>query len=152
MSKSFNMAGWRVGFALGNKEIIKMINVIQDHYYCSLFGAVQKAAEVALTASQQCVSDLTTTYESRRNALFSAMKNIGWEATPSEGSFFSWLPVAKCYTSESFSDKLLYEAQVMVAPGNGFGAQGEGFVRLGLLASEQRIEEAVTRIGKLNIF
>ncbi len=152
LSKSYNMAGWRVGFALGNKDIIRMINVIQDHYYCSLFGAVQQAAAVALTDSQQCVVDLTATYESRRNALFAAMKTIGWEATPSEGSFFSWLPVAKGYTSEQFCDKLLYEAQVMVAPGNGFGAQGEGFVRVGLLATEARIEEAIARVGKLNLF
>jgi aminotransferase len=152
LSKSYNMAGWRVGFALGNRDIIRMIDTIQDHYYCSLFGAVQKAAEVALTASQQCVTDLTATYERRRNALFAAMNTIGWEATPSEGSFFSWLPVAKGFTSESFSDKLLYEAQVMVAPGNGFGPHGEGYVRVGLLASEQRIAEAVARVGKLGIF
>lgn len=152
MSKSYNMAGWRVGFALGNREIIRMIETIQDHYYCSLFGAIQKATEVALTGPQTCVTELTDTYERRRNALVRAMDSIGWQATPSEGSFFAWLPVAKGFTSESFADKLLYEAQVMVAPGNGFGAEGEGFVRVGLLAEEARIEEAIARVGKLGIF
>jgi aminotransferase len=152
LSKSYNMAGWRVGFALGNREIIQMINTMQDHYYCSLFGAVQKAAEVALTAPQDCVHELTATYERRRNALFKSMQSIGWQATPSEGSFFAWLPVAKGYTSESFADKLLYDAQVMVAPGNGFGSQGEGYVRVGLLATEERIVEAIERVGALQLF
>lgn len=152
MSKTYNMAGWRVGFALGNAEVVRLINLIQDHYYVSLFGGIQAAAAHALTSPQDCVRELNAVYESRRNALFGALSRIGWEATPSAGSFFAWLPVPKRYTSAEFADLLLTEANVMVAPGIGFGTHGEGYVRIGLLSSEARLEEAVERIGRLNLF
>jgi aminotransferase len=146
------MAGWRVGFALGNREIVRYINLIQDHYYVSLFGGIQAAAATALTSPQHCVQQLVQTYESRRNALFGALSDIGWEATPSQGSFFAWLPIPKGYTSAAFADLLLEQAHVMVAPGIGFGQSGEGYVRVGLLSSEERLQEAVRRIGALNLF
>ncbi|MFD0958871.1 pyridoxal phosphate-dependent aminotransferase [Paenibacillus chungangensis] len=152
LSKTYNMAGWRVGFALGNRDIISLINTIQDHYYCSLFGGIQEAAALALTGPQQCVLDLTARYEQRRDALFQELESIGWRAQKPSGSFFCWLPVPQGYTSESFADKLLQEANVVVAPGNGFGVHGEGYVRLGLLADEVRLREAVQRIGKLGLF
>lgn len=152
LSKTYNMAGWRVGFALGNKELVSMINLIQDHYYVSLFGAVQQAAATALTASQQCVDELVAKYRSRREALFGALARIGWEAKAPEGSFFSWLPVPRGMTSAEFSDLLLREAQVVMAPGVGFGEHGEGYVRCALLANESRLEEAAQRIGKLSLF
>jgi aminotransferase len=152
LSKTYNMAGWRVGFALGNSEIISLINLIQDHYYCSLFGGIQAAAAAALTGPQQCVADLTAAYEKRRNSLFGAMSKIGWEATMPGGSFFCWLPVPKGHTSASFADIVLEQADVVVAPGIGFGDHGEGYVRLGLLAPEARLEEAIARIGKLHLF
>ncbi|WP_138751004.1 pyridoxal phosphate-dependent aminotransferase [Paenibacillus sinopodophylli] len=152
LSKTYNMAGWRVGFAIGNAQIIRLINLIQDHYYCSLFGGIQEAAALALTGPQDCVADLRAMYESRREALFTALDRIGWKAVRPGGSFFCWLPVPAGYTSESFADLLLQEADVVVAPGVGFGTHGEGFVRLGLLTSEARLQEAVERIGKLNLF
>jgi aminotransferase len=152
LSKSYNMAGWRVGFALGNREVIRLLNLLQDHYYCSLFGGIQVAAATALTSSQRCVHELTAMYENRRNALFAALSSIGWHAQPSEGSFFTWLPVPAGFTSQRFADLLLHEAHVVVAPGIGFGACGEGYVRIGLLASEDRLREAIARIGKLNLF
>jgi aminotransferase len=152
LSKTYNMAGWRVGFALGNREVIRLINLLQDHYFCSLFGGIQVAAATALTGPQDSVVALNALYESRRNALFQALKGIGWQAPPSEGSFFTWLPVPKNHTSTSLADLLLQEAKVVVAPGIGFGTHGEGYVRLGLLASEERLEEAVQRISKLQLF
>jgi L-glutamine---4-(methylsulfanyl)-2-oxobutanoate aminotransferase len=152
LSKSYNMAGWRVGFALGNREVIRLINLLQDHYFCSLFGGIQVAAATALTGPQDSVIALNALYESRRNALYQALKGIGWQARPSEGSFFAWLPVPKNHTSTSLADLLLQEAKVVVAPGIGFGTHGEGYVRLGLLTSEERLEEAVQRIGKLQLF
>lgn len=152
LSKSYNMAGWRVGFALGNPELIRIINLIQDHYYVSLFGGIQAAAAEALTASQDNVTALVATYESRRNALFGELQKIGWQAKPSEGSFFAWLPVPKGYTSADFADLLLNQANVVAAPGIGFGSSGEGYVRMGLLTSEDRLREAVRRIGKLQLF
>jgi aminotransferase len=152
LSKSYNMAGWRVGFALGNREVIRLINLLQDHYFCSLFGGIQVAAATALTGPQDSVIALNALYESRRNALYQALKGIGWQARPSEGSFFAWLPVPKNHTSTSLADLLLQEAKVVVAPGIGFGTHGEGYVRLGLLTSEDRLEEAVQRISKLQLF
>ncbi|MDQ6418177.1 pyridoxal phosphate-dependent aminotransferase [Paenibacillus sp. LHD-117] len=152
LSKTYNMAGWRVGFALGNARIVSLINLIQDHYYCSLFGGIQEAAALALTGPQQCVADLAAMYERRRDALFEALDGIGWKAEKPGGSFFCWLPVPEGYTSEQFADKVLFEADVVVAPGIGFGTHGEGYVRLGLLTDEARLKEAVARIGKLGLF
>ncbi|MFD2701569.1 pyridoxal phosphate-dependent aminotransferase [Paenibacillus shunpengii] len=152
LSKSYNMAGWRVGFALGNREIISLINLLQDHMYVSLFGGIQAAAATALTSSQDSVKELVYRYESRRNALFSELDQIGWKANRPQGSFFSWLPVPADYSSESFADLLLKEAKVAVAPGSGFGRHGEGYVRVGLLSEEERLREAVQRIGRLNLF
>jgi len=152
MSKSYNMAGWRVGYAIGNPEIIRLINLIQDHYYCSLFGGIQHAAAEALNGPQDCVKELVATYESRRNVLYSALRQIGWDATPPAGSFFCWLPIPQGWSSAELADKILGEANVVVAPGIGFGTAGEGYVRLGLLAPEDRLKEAVERIGRLNLF
>jgi aminotransferase len=152
LSKTYNMAGWRVGFALGNANVISMINLLQDHYYVSLFGGIQEAAALALTGTQEPVTQLLHLYESRRNTLFRSLQTIGWEAQPPKGSFFSWLPIPKSYDSVAFSDKLLREANVMMAPGVGFGPTGEGYVRCALLTDEQRLNEAIERIGKLNLF
>nr|WP_273545571.1 pyridoxal phosphate-dependent aminotransferase [Paenibacillus caui] len=152
LSKTYNMAGWRVGFALGNEKIISLINLLQDHIYVSLFGGIQEAAKVALTSDQQNVRDLAALYETRRNALFSELDKIGWNANKPSGSFFAWLPVPKGTDSASFADSLLRESKVAVAPGIGFGRYGEGYVRVGLLTEGDRLQEAVRRIGKLGLF
>ncbi len=152
LSKTYNMAGWRVGFAVGNAAIIEQINLIQDHMYCSLFGGIQEAAAEALTGPQQSVRELVATYESRRNALYAAMDEIGWKAPKPAGSFFCWLPIAKGHTSMSFANLLLEQADVVVAPGSGFGDSGEGYVRLGLLTSEERLREVAARVGRLGLF
>ncbi|MCB5935331.1 pyridoxal phosphate-dependent aminotransferase [Caldibacillus thermoamylovorans] len=152
LSKTYNMAGWRVGFAVGNPTIIEAINLIQDHLYVSLFPAVQKAAIAALSGDQTCVKELVARYESRRNAFVDACKQIGWDVTAPKGSFFAWLPVPDGFTSQSFADYLMDAADVAVAPGNGFGKYGEGFIRVGLLMDESRLVEAVQRIGNLGVF
>ena len=152
LSKTFNMAGWRIAFAVGNESVIETINLLQDHMYVSIFGAVQDAAREALLSSQSCVIDLVNSYESRRNTLISACHSIGWNVDIPTGSFFAWLPVPKGYTSEQFSDILLEKAHVAVAPGVGFGEHGEGYVRVGLLHTEDRLREAINRIDKLNFF
>jgi len=152
LSKTYNMAGWRVGFVVGNREIVRLINLLQDHLFVSLFGAVQMAAAHALTSSQECVKQLVDTYQSRRDVLFKGLQRIGWNATPPKGSFFAWLPVPENFTSVSFSDYLLEKAHIVVAPGLGFGQHGEGYVRVGLLTTEERLEEAVLRLEKLDLF
>lgn len=152
LSKTYNMAGWRVAFAVGHQEMIKAINQLQHHLFISLFPAVQHAAIAALTDDQACVRELTALYEGRRNVLIAECKRIGWDVQAPKASFFAWLPVPPGYTSEAFADILLQQAGVVVAPGHGFGKHGEGYVRVGLLASEERIAEAVRRIEKLGIF
>ncbi|MEI4768308.1 pyridoxal phosphate-dependent aminotransferase [Psychrobacillus sp. FJAT-51614] len=152
LSKTYNMAGWRVGFAVGNPKMIEAINIIQDHLFVSLFPAIQTAAAAALNESQECVDDLVSLYEGRRNALVEACSRIGWNIKAPEGSFFAWLPVAIGYTSQEFADLLLEKADVAVAAGNGFGSFGEGYVRVGLLVDEVRLVEAINRIEKLNLF
>lgn len=152
MSKTYNMAGWRVGFALGNPEIIRLINLIQDHQFVSLFGGIQEASAIALTGSQECVRELVDLYQKRRDFLFNGLDKLGWKAEKPKGSFFSWLPVPEGFTSESFADLLLEEAHIVVAPGIGFGRYGDPFVRVGLLTTEERFSEAIQRIKKLGIF
>jgi len=152
LSKTYNMAGWRVGFSAGNKSVIAAINLLQDHMYVSLFGAVQEAAAEALIGPQECVSELNDLYESRRNILIDGLRNIGWQVTAPKGSFFAWLKVPEPFTSVEFADFLLAKAHIAVAPGVGFGEHGEGFVRVGLLTSEERLREAVGRIESLEIF
>ncbi|WP_085524619.1 pyridoxal phosphate-dependent aminotransferase [Tuberibacillus sp. Marseille-P3662] len=152
LSKTYNMAGWRVGFAVGNASVIESLELIQDHFNVSLFGAVQEAAQEALLGPQQCVQDLIAIYQDRRDAFINGLRDIGWEVRAPQGSFFAWLPVPNGYSSEAFADVLLEQAHVVVAPGVGFGEQGEGYVRVGLLDSEERLLEAVQRIKQLDIF
>lgn len=152
LSKTYNMAGWRVGFAVGNSKMIEAINIIQDHLFVSLFPAVQSAAAEALNGAQECVEELVALYEKRRNTFIEACRKIGWNVKAPEGSFFAWLPVPNGYTSEQFADILLEKADVAVAAGNGFGKHGEGYVRIGLLVDEDRLIEAVDRIEKLELF
>ncbi len=152
LSKTYNMAGWRVAFAVGHPDIIRVINLIQEHYYVSLFGAVQAAAAEALTGPQNSVKSLVSRYESRRDTLYQALNQIGWQGKPSQGTFFAWLPVPKGYTSTSFADLLLEQAHIVVAPGIGFGQYGDKYIRLGLLANEDRLLTAVERIHKLHLF
>lgn len=152
LSKSYNMAGWRVGFAVGNETMIEAINLIQDHLFCSIFPAIQHAAATALTAEQSSVEVLRATYERRRNVLIEEARRIGWNVEAPKGSFFAWLPVPKGFTSQQFADVLLDKADVAVAAGNGFGKYGEGYVRVGLLVSEERMREAINRVEKLNLF
>ncbi|WP_377891177.1 pyridoxal phosphate-dependent aminotransferase [Alkalihalobacillus sp. R86527] len=152
MSKTFNMAGWRVGFAIGNPSVIESINLLQDHLYVSLFSGIQEAAAEALLGSQKCVEELAQTYERRRSVLIEGLRGIGWDVKAPAGSFFSWLKVPDSFTSEEFADYLLEEAKVVVAPGNGFGEYGEGYVRAGLNTPEDRLVEAVNRIKQLDLF
>ncbi|WP_336822175.1 pyridoxal phosphate-dependent aminotransferase [Sporosarcina sp. USHLN248] len=152
LSKTYNMAGWRVAFAVGNKEMIEAINHLQSLLFISIFPGIQYAAIAALTESQQCVKDLTALYEKRRNVLISECRRIGWDIKAPKASFFAFLPVPAGYTSEGFADLLLQKAGVVVASGHGFGKHGEGYVRVGLLESEERIREAVSRIESLGIF
>ncbi|HEY3364022.1 MAG TPA: aminotransferase class I/II-fold pyridoxal phosphate-dependent enzyme [Symbiobacteriaceae bacterium] len=152
LSKSYNMAGWRIGFAAGNREIIRLMNLLQDHLNCSQWGAVQQAAAAALNGPQDCVRELRDEYQRRRDAWISSARAIGWEIEPPAGGIFVWCPVPKPFSSVSFADLLLRECHVVVAPGPGFGPAGEGYVRVSLTTVPERLREAATRIGQLKVF
>lgn len=152
LSKSYNMAGWRVGFAVGNSKMIEALNLIQDHLFAGLPTAVQHAAATALNGDQTCITELVDTYEKRRQVLIDECARIGWDIKAPKGSFFAWLPVPEGFTSIEFVNHLLEHADISAAAGSGFGRSGEGFVRIGLLVDEERIAEAIRRIEKLNLF
>ena len=153
-SKTFNMAGWRIAFAVGNPDIIEALNLIQDHLFVSLFPALQYAAIDALQAPERDgeIQKLVDRYQSRRDAFLGAAKQIGWQGFVPQGTFYAWMKTPTGMTSEKFADLLLEKAAVAVAPGRGFGEYGEGYVRIGLLISPERLVEAVQRVGKLNLF
>lgn len=154
-SKTFNMAGWRVGFAVGNADMIEAINVIQDHLFVSLFPAVQDAAIAALAHyhdANSAVADLVQVYQQRRDAFIQAVRAYHWEPYVPKGAFYVLMPVPAGYTSTSFADLLLEEANVAVADASGFGDAGAGYVRVSLTTDTARLVEAARRIGKLSVF
>ncbi|WLR51966.1 aminotransferase class I/II-fold pyridoxal phosphate-dependent enzyme [Bacillus tianshenii] len=152
MSKSFNMAGWRIAFAVGNEEVIDAINTYQDHMYCSIFGAIQEAATVAFQYAEESIPELNALYERRHKTWMKALHDIGWNAKPSKGSFFTWLPVPEGISSNAFAEELLEKVGVSTAPGIGFGEHGEGYLRAALLVEEARLEEAAERFATLPYF
>ena len=153
-SKTFNMAGWRVAFAVGNADIIEALNLIQDHLFVSLFPALQYAAINALTDPRRdaAIQEIVDRYQARRDAFIEAAQKIGWRPIIPGGTFYAYMPTPAGYTSEAFADLLLEKAAVAVAPANGFGKNGEGYVRIGLLIEPARLVEAVERIGNLHLF
>lgn len=154
-SKTFNMAGWRIGFAVGNADMIEAINLIQDHLFVSVFPAIQHAATVALNNKSErkiAISKLQNLYQERRDQFIAAVREFGWEPIVPKGAFYILMPVPAGYTSASFTDLLLNEADVAVADANGFGSLGEGYVRIGLTVEVERLLEAAKRIRQLDVF
>ncbi|WP_025716974.1 aminotransferase class I/II-fold pyridoxal phosphate-dependent enzyme [Paenibacillus sp. 1-18] len=145
-SKTYNMAGWRFGFAVGNASVIGALKHYHTHAYSTVFGAA------ALLGSQESVRELAALYERRRDVLIAALRGIGWDVAPPQGSFFAWFKVPEGHTSASFADFLLDEAHVAVAPGEGFGRAEASHVRVSLVNSEERLLEAVQRIAATGIF
>src|SRR5699024_7838528 len=132
LSKTYNMAGWRVAFAVGNPSIIRTINLLQDHLFTSLFGAIQEAATVAISGDLSYVQELVDIYEWRRDVLVTCLKENGWKVTAPKSTIFAWFKDTQGYTSKQFADLLLEKAHVVVADGSGFGSLCEVYVRFGL--------------------
>lgn len=151
LSKSHNLAGWRIGFAVGNASVIEAINLYQDHTSVSIYGGIQRAAAAALNDDQSSVKKLTQVYERRRDLFLDVLSDSNLQTTRPKGSFYIWMKVPNNYTSESFMDYLAHEAHVLVAPGDGFGSRGEGYIRIGLTQSDEKLVEAAKRISQLNL-
>ncbi|HFU75676.1 MAG TPA: aminotransferase class I/II-fold pyridoxal phosphate-dependent enzyme, partial [Arcobacter sp.] len=151
LSKSYNMAGWRVGFFVGNKKLIGALQKIKSWLDYGMFTPIQVAATVALNGDQQCVEDITEKYNKRQEVLIEAFSNAGWELRKNKASMFVWakIPEPVAYMgSLEFSKKLLLEAGVAVAPGIGFGDYGDQYVRIALIENDKRIRQAAKNIKK----
>ena len=152
MSKTFAMAGWRMGFAVGNERLIGALTRIKSYLDYGAFTPVQVAAAAALNGPQDCIAEIRATYKKRRDTLIDSMARSGWEIAPPEASMFAWTPIPepfKALGSMEFSKLLVEEAEVAVAPGIGFGEYGEGFVRIGLVENEHRIRQAARNVKKM---
>jgi len=149
LSKSYNMAGWRVGFFVGNEKLIGALQKIKSWLDYGMFTPIQVAATVALNGDQQCVKDITAKYDHRQDVLIEAFGRAGWHIRKNQASMFSWAEIPECAKhlgSLEFSKRLLTEAGVAVAPGIGFGAFGEGYVRIALIENDNRIRQAARNI------
>jgi LL-diaminopimelate aminotransferase len=151
VSKTYNMTGWRLGFAVGNPEILAGLGRIKTNVDSGVFQAVQYAGIAALKGSQQCVADNCKIWQERRDVLVQGLREMGFSIAPPRATFYLWIPVPKGYTSSSFSAELIVKAGVVLTPGSGFGAAGEGFVRAAYTVRVERIREALERIKKLGI-
>jgi aminotransferase len=140
MSKTYGMAGWRIGFVLGNAEVVERINLFNDHSRVGIFAPLQAAAVAALEGPQDSVAERVATYEARRNRLAAALP----VPIVCEGTFYVWLRLPEGLTA----DRLLVEERVAVAPGEGFGPSGAGWVRLSLAVSDAAIDEAADRLAR----
>ena len=152
LSKTYSMPGWRVGFAVGNKKLIEALTKIKSYLDYGAFTPVQVAAIAALNGSQKCVDDIRSIYLKRRNVLVEGFIRIGWNMDLPKSTMFVWAPLPKKYLnigSLEFSKLLLKTGKVAVAPGIGFGKNGEGFVRIGLVENENRIRQAIKNIKLL---
>lgn len=151
LSKSYNMAGWRCGFAAGNREIIEALARIKGYYDYGIFPPIQVAAIMALRTPIDEVMENTEVYCKRRDVLVDGLNRIGWKVTKPQASMFVWAPIPdqwKHMDSLEFSMKLLNEAEVCVSPGAGFGHNGEGYIRIALVENEDRIRQAVRQIKR----
>ncbi len=149
LSKSYNMAGWRVGFFVGNKKLIGALQKIKSWLDYGMFTPIQVAATVALNGDQSCVREITEKYHHREQVLIEAFGRAGWEIKPNRATMFIWAKIPECVAhlgSLEFSKRLLIEADVAVAPGIGFGEYGEGYVRIALIENDKRIRQAAKNI------
>ena len=154
MSKTYAMAGWRIGFAVGNKRLIYALTRIKSYLDYGAFTPVQVAAAAALNGPQDCVEKIRKTYQKRRDVLINSMTRSGWHIPSPKASMFAWAPIPDKYKDKGsleFAKELMLKADVAVSPGVAFGEFGEGFVRVGLVENEQRIRQAAKNIKKLLI-
>lgn len=149
MSKSYNMPGWRVGFACGNHELVAALTRIKSYLDYGTFTPIQVAAITALEGSDDCVIQIRKLYERRRDVLCKGLQDLGWPVTKPKATMFVWAPIPEHYQnmgSLEFSKYLLEKAHVAVSPGIGFGAHGDKFVRFGLIENEQRTRQALRNL------
>lgn len=150
LSKTFNMTGWRIGFAVGNQEAIKLLAKVKSNIDSGIFQAIQLAGVKALRDGELEAKKNIAIYEERRNLFVNGLKRLGWEIKSPQATFYLWILVPPGYTSQEMALAFLKEADLIVTPGNGFGAYGEGYFRVAITVPKERIQEACERIKKMN--
>lgn len=152
MSKSYSMAGWRVGFVSGNEEMVKALTRIKSYLDYGAFQPIQIAAIIALNGDQSCVREINGIYKQRRDTLITGLNRIGWEVPAPKGTMFVWAKIPEQFshmTSVDYAKMLIREAKVAVSPGRGFGEYGEGYVRFALVENPHRINQAIRGLRKV---
>jgi aminotransferase len=146
LSKTYSMAGWRVGFAAGNASLIAAIRQFQSHAFSSMFGATQEAGAAALSGDQSAAAELVAVYERRRDLVVAGLRALGWCVDEPGGTFFVWAEVPGGEDAIAFTARLREEQRVALAPGDGFGARGRGHVRISLVHDEDTLTEMIERL------
>ena len=149
MSKTYSMAGWRIGFAVGNRQLIEALTRVKSYLDYGAFTPIQAAAVAALNGPQDIIATNRALYKARRDALVDSFGRAGWPIPVPQASMFAWVPIPEAFRelgSLEFSKRLLTQAKVAVAPGTGFGEEGEGFVRIALVENEQRLRQAARNV------
>jgi LL-diaminopimelate aminotransferase len=147
-SKFYNMTGWRIGWAAGSAEAIRALGVVKTNLDSGQFTAVQRAAIAALEGPEEHLDELRAIYQRRRDLVVGTLNDLGWSLKPPLGSCYVWVPTPDGESSAAFADRLLDRTGVFVAPGSGYGQRGEGFVRFSLTVPDDRLVEAMDRIGR----
>jgi LL-diaminopimelate aminotransferase len=146
LSKTYQMAGWRIGFAIGNHKIISGLLKIKSNLDSGVFEAIQRAAATALSSSQECVANIRSIYQERRDILVEGLTSIGWNIYKPMGTFYLWISIPNGYSSEDFSMELLKKYKIVTTPGNGFGEYGRGYIRMALTVEKEELIEVIRRI------
>ena len=146
VSKTHNMTGWRVGWVVGNPSAIGALAALKTNWDSGVWNAVQRAAIAALTGPQDHVEEMRETYASRRDLVVGTMNDLGWDLEPPKGSIYVWLPTRDGMSSAEFAELLVERARVVVSPGSGYGPAGEGYARISLTVSDERLAEAMDRV------
>ncbi len=152
LSTSYSMAGWRVGFCVGNPEIVGALKRIKSYLDYGIFQPIQIASIIALNGEQDCVEEVRQTYKLRRDTLCDGLSRIGWDVPPPKGTMFVWAKIPDQYLkmgSVEFSKMLIQKAKVAVAPGLGFGAYGDDYVRFALIENKMRTQQAIRGIKNI---
>ncbi|MBV8077425.1 MAG: aminotransferase class I/II-fold pyridoxal phosphate-dependent enzyme, partial [Planctomycetaceae bacterium] len=149
LSKTFNMTGWRVGFAIGGAPLIAALGQVKANTDSGIFTAIQLAAKTALDQYATLTPPIRALYKERRDAFLAGMRRIGWEVPTPKATFYVWIPCPKNYPSTELCSRLLDEADVVTTPGLGFGRTADGYIRAAMTVETPRLIEAVERIGKL---
>jgi len=151
LSKTFGMAGWRLGFAVGNENLIQSLKNIKTNLDYGPFGATVKAGTAALKVKGDYLQNMRDGYQKKRDIMVNGLNSLGWKLKKPEATFYLWVPVPSGFNAMTFVEHLLYKAGVVVSPGIGFGELGEGYVRFALVESEEKIKEAVIRLKEAGI-